>query len=145
MAGGWLGGSVVGLGGSVCTVGTGPEEALLGSFRDWTLGGDGGMWEGGGGMGSAKAGGTPAFALSSPLSSFWTVEGAVTGAAGGSTVGDSGWLGGEGSTEWRLVTGVNLFGGAGGERLAGTGTTTMPLPGWENSAVSERNATISNY
>lgn len=51
MAGGWLGGSVVGLGGSVCTVGTAPEEGLLGSVRDWTLGGDGGMWEGGEGVG----------------------------------------------------------------------------------------------
>lgn len=30
IAGGWLGGSVVGLGGSVCTVGTGPDEALGG-------------------------------------------------------------------------------------------------------------------
>lgn len=83
------------------------------------------MWVGGGGMGSAKAAGTPAFALSSLPSSLWTAEGAVTGAVGGSVVGDSGWLGGEGSTEWRLVTGVNLFGGAGGERLAGAGTTTM--------------------
>lgn len=55
----------------------------------------------------------------------------------GSVVGDSGWLEGVGSTEWRLVTGVILFGGTGGERLAGTMTT--PLPGWEISAVSERN------
>lgn len=141
MEGGWLGGSVVGLGGSACTVGTGPWEGLLGSFRDWTLGGDGGMWEGGEGMRSAKAAGTPAFALSSLPSSLRTVEGAVVG----SVVGDSGWLGGEGSTEWRLVTGVNLFGGAGGERLAGAGTTTMLLPGCESSAVSERNTTISNY
>lgn len=125
MAGGWLGGSLVGLGGSACMVGTGPWEGRLGSFRDWTLGGDGGMWEGGEGMGSAKAAGTPAFALSSLPSSLWTVEGAVTGAVVGAVVGDSGWLGGEGSTEWRLVTGVNLFGGTGGERLAGAGTTTM--------------------
>lgn len=29
MDGGWLGGSVVGLGGSACTAGTGPEEELL--------------------------------------------------------------------------------------------------------------------
>lgn len=75
------------------------------------------MWEGGEGMGSAKAAGTPAFALSSLPSSLWTVEGAVTGAVVGAEVGDSGWLGGEGSTEWRLVTGVNLFGGTGGEQI----------------------------
>lgn len=129
---------MVGLGGSVCTVGTAPEGGLLGSFRDWTLGGDGGMWEGIEGVGSVKAGGTPAFPLSSLPSSFWTVEGTVTGAAVGSVVGDSGWLEGEGSTEWRLVTGVILFGGTGGERLAGAGTTTTPLPGWESSAVPGR-------
>lgn len=44
-------------------------------------------------------------------------------------------LGGEGSTEWRLVTGVILFGGVGGERLAGAGNTMVPLPGCESSAV----------
>lgn len=31
-----------------------------------------------------------------------------------------------GSTVWRLVTGVVLLGGVGGERLAGAATTTMP-------------------
>lgn len=34
MAGGWLGGSVVGLGGSVCTLGTGPEDVVLGGWSD---------------------------------------------------------------------------------------------------------------
>lgn len=47
MFGGWLGGSVVGLGGSACPGGARQEEAVLGGWRDLTLGGDGGMWEGG--------------------------------------------------------------------------------------------------
>lgn len=53
MAGDWLGGSVVGLGGLACTGGgAGPEEGLLVSFSKWTLGGDGGMWDGGEGIAS---------------------------------------------------------------------------------------------
>lgn len=88
MAGGWLGGSVVGLGGSACTVGTIPEEGLLGGFEAWPLGGDGGMWEGGKGTESKIGGGAPA--LSSLPSSLRTPEGAVTGAEVGSVVGDSG-------------------------------------------------------
>lgn len=55
MAGGWLGGSVVGLGGSACTLGTGPEEDVPGGCSDWTLGGDGGMWDGGEGKDSVEA------------------------------------------------------------------------------------------
>lgn len=34
MAGGWLGGSVVGLGGSIFTGGAGPVGSLLGCWRD---------------------------------------------------------------------------------------------------------------
>lgn len=33
-SGGWLGGSVVGLGGLICVVGMGPEEGRLGGWRD---------------------------------------------------------------------------------------------------------------
>lgn len=89
MAGGWLGGSVVGLGGSICTVGTITAGGLLGGFKAWTLGGDGGMWEGGKAVGSKLDRGTPAFAFSSLPSSLRTVDGAVPGAEVGS-VGDSG-------------------------------------------------------
>lgn len=81
---------MVGLGGSVCTVGTIPEDGLLGSFKAWTLGGDGGMWEGGKDTGSEIGGGTPTVAVSSLPSSLRTLEGAVTGAEVGSVVGDSG-------------------------------------------------------
>lgn len=54
-------------------------------------------------------------------------------------MGDSGaWLGGVGSTEWRLVTGVILLGGVGGERRVGAGTMITPLPGCESSAGEAR-------
>lgn len=43
-------------------------------------------------------------------------------------------LGGDVSIECRLVTGVILFGGVGGERLAGAGTTMTWLPACESSA-----------
>ena len=76
---------MLGLGGSVCTVGTVPDEGLLGGFKAWTLGGEGGMWEGGKGAGSKMGGGTPPFALSLP-SSLRTVAGTVAGVV----VGDSG-------------------------------------------------------
>lgn len=87
MAGGWLGGSVVGLGGSVCTAGTGPEEGL----GTGTLGGDGGMWDGGGGRGRGSAEGCWAAgawlsSLSSPTGPTEST-GAVTEV--GSEVGDS--------------------------------------------------------
>lgn len=137
MAGSWLGGSVVGLGGSACTVGTGPEEEVLGGCSDWTLGGDGGMWDGGEGGDSVEVWGGAVFSsLLSPLS---TAGGISTGAEAESGVGVSRtWLGGDGSTEWRLVTGVILFGGVGGERLAGAGTMMTPLPGCESSAVRNK-------
>lgn len=138
IGGGWLGGSVVGLGGSVCTVGTGPEEVVLGSLSDWTLGGDGGTWEGGEGKGSVEVGGAAAIVLSSLSSPLRRTGGTDTGAAVGSEVVHSGtWLGGDGSAELRLVTGVILFGGVGGERLAGAGTTMTVLPGCESSAVNK--------
>lgn len=140
MTGGWLGGSVVGLGGSVCTVGTGPE----GGCRDWTLGGDGGMWDGGEGTDSAEVWG--AAGLSSLLSPLGTAGGISTGAEVGSVLGDSGaWLGAEGSTEWRLVTGVILFGGVGGERLAGAGTMMTPLPDCESSAVNKTTKVVNTH
>lgn len=63
---------MVGLGGSVCTVGTIPEGGLPG-----TLVGDGGMWEGGNGEGSRTGGGT-------------SLPSSLTGAEEGSVVGDSG-------------------------------------------------------
>lgn len=133
MAGGWLGGSVVGLGGSVCPVGAGPAE-VPGGGSEWTLGGDGGIWAGGERRGS-KLSWVAALVLSSLLSPLRTAEGTVTGTEPGSLVADSGpWLEG-GSTAWRLVTGVVLFGGVGGERLACAGTTMTPLPGCESSAV----------
>lgn len=138
--GGWLGGSVVGLGGSACTAGTGPENMTPGGCRDLTLGGDGGTWDGSEGD-SVDVGGTVAFVLFSLLSDFETVGGNRTGAEGGSVVEDSGtWLGGVGSAEWCLVTGVILFGGVGGDGLMGAGTTTRLLPGWERSAVNKQNA-----
>ncbi len=138
MGGGWLGGSVVGLGGSTCIVGTVPEEEVLGGWSDWTLGGDGGIWDGGGGKDSMEVWGAAVFGLSSLFSPLRTAGGVGRGAEAGSVVGDSGsWLGGEGSTEWRLVTGVILFGGVGGERLAGAGTMMTPLPGCESSAVKK--------
>lgn len=93
------------------------------------------MWEGGGSRGSAEGCWAAVLLLSSLLSPTGTAEGGGTGADAGSVVEDSGtWLGGEGSTEWRLVTGVILFGGVGGERLVGAGTTMMPLPACESSA-----------
>lgn len=91
MAGGWLGGSVVGLGGSACTGrGAGPEEELLVGFSKWTLGGEGGMWGGGEGMGSVKGKGAVVFIFSSLLFSSETAGGAVTGAEVGSVLEDSG-------------------------------------------------------
>lgn len=36
------------------------------------------------------------------------------------------------------MTGVVLFGGVGGERLVGTGTTPTPEPACESSAVKKR-------
>lgn len=146
MDGGWLGGSVVGLGGSACTAGTGPEEELLAGWSEWTLGGDGGMWDGGEGKDSVEGRGAATFVLSSLFSPLRTAGGSVTGVEAGSVVGDSGaWLGGEGSTEWRLVTGVILFGGVGGERLAGAGTMMTPLPGCESSAVKKKKKVNKSY
>lgn len=84
-AGGWPGGSVVGLGGSVCTTGTGPEAAEPGVWRDCTLGGDGGMWEGGKAGGSVGARGAAEFVLSS-----LTAGAAAAGTAAGSVLADSG-------------------------------------------------------
>lgn len=67
--------------------------------------------------------------------------GTDTGAAAGSEVVASRTaLGREGSAELRLgATGVILFGGVGGERLAGagTGTTMTLLPGGASSAVKK--------
>lgn len=65
-----------------------------------------------------------------------TLGGGGDGCAGGAAaVGDSGaWLGGVGSTEWRLVTGVIRLGGVGGERRVGAGTMITPLPACESSA-----------
>lgn len=95
------------------------------------------MWEGSDGRDSVEGCWAAALLLSSLLSPLGTAEGSSTGAEAGSVVGDSGtWLG-EGSTEWRFVTGVILFGGVGGERLAGAGTTMMPLPACESSAVNK--------
>lgn len=95
------------------------------------------MCDGGEGRDSVAVCGAAAFVLSSLLSPLRTAGGIGRGAKAGSVLGDSGSrLGGEGSTEWRLVTGVILFGGVGGERLAGAGTIMTPLPGCESSASS---------
>lgn len=49
-------------------------------------------------------------------------------------------MGGEGSTEWRLVTGVILLGGVGGDRLLGVGTAITPPGGCDASAVQRDNS-----
>lgn len=67
-AGGWLGGSVVGLGGSV----------FMDGRSTVALGGDGGMWEGSGSVGSVDARGT----ATSPPSPLGVVGGAATGTGG---------------------------------------------------------------
>lgn len=94
MAGGWLGGSVVGLGGSTAIPG-----------------GDGGIWEGGGDT-------TVAVALGCLLFSEWERGGLEEEPVGGSDWWD------EGSPELRLLAGVILAGGIGGERFAETGFET---------------------
>lgn len=111
--GGWEGGSVVGLGGS--TWGT--------SGIGWEWGGDGGIWVGGGVSMSE---------FEFLLSSDWTGSGADAGAGTevGPGGGGSGWWAEE-SSEWRLDTGVILFGGTGGDRLTVTGT-------WEGSTVEKK-------
>lgn len=103
------------------------------------------MWSGGEGRDS-EISWAAAFVLSSLLSPLRTAEGAVTGAGLGSVVADSGtWLGGDGSVEWRLVTGVILFGGVGGERLAWAGTMTTPPPGCESSAVNNQSQQTNTF
>lgn len=77
--GGWLGGSVVGLGGSHCT-----ELLPPAICRDLDLGGDGGMWEGGGSWSSAGFWDTVAFVRLSLLSLLGTGGGAAVCAEGGS-------------------------------------------------------------
>lgn len=84
----------------------------------WARGGDGGIWGGGGEN-------PPEFEFL--LSSDWVEGGADIGAAAGigTEVGAGGGGSGrlaEESPELRLVTGVFLFGGMGGDRLTGTGT-----------------------
>lgn len=41
------------------------------------------------------------------------------------------------------MTGVVLFGGVGGERLVGTGTTPTPEPACESSAVKKNQQQVS--
>lgn len=95
------------------------------------------MWDGGEGRDS-QGSGDAGLVLSSVFSPLRTAGDSGAGFEVWSVVGESGpWLGGVGSTEWRLVTGVILFGGVGGERLAGAGTMMTPLPGCESSAVEK--------
>lgn len=102
------------------------------------------MWEGRGGGARESVEGCCCWtaAASSLLSPLGAAGGSGAGVGAGSVAvvveEDSGvWLGGVGSMEWRLVTGVILLGGVGGDRLAGAGTTMMPLPDCESSAVNK--------
>lgn len=95
------------------------------------------MWDGGEGR-ESQGSGDAGLILSSLFSPLRTAGDSGAGLEVWSVEGESGrWLGGVGSTEWRLVTGVILFGGVGGERLAGAGTIMTPLPGCESSAVEK--------
>lgn len=89
------------------------------------------MWEGG--KGSVSEGLRGVFETSSVCSPLWTAGGGGA-EAGSATGGEVSLSGAEGSTEWRFVTGVILFGGVGGERLAGAGTVMKALPACECSA-----------
>lgn len=94
----------------------------MGRGRVLLWGGDGGMCAGGGEVVSSALG--PAGATAGGAG--WEME--TAGARPEGRLGSGGGAGREGSSEWRLLTGVILLGGVGGERLAGAGTTMVALP-----------------
>lgn len=104
------------------------------------------MWVGGDGGDSAEVWRVAAFACSSLPSPFGPAGGTGTGSGAGAVVGGFGsGLGGDGSSEWRLVTGVILFGGVGGERLPCAGTMMTPLTGCVSSAVKKKKPRRNQY